>query len=97
MRYSKAGLPGSEDSMRMGVKPGPSLCNASSTENTSASTKFNDRFRYGKNSAKTCDSEKDRALRKATWAPISDIRFCVRCSVKTTSYWTKETSHTLNA
>lgn len=77
LRYSKAGLPGSEDSMMVRVNPGPSLCNASSTEKTSTSSKLKDFFRYGSNSFKISDSENNKVLRNAASTPISDIRFCV--------------------
>ena len=59
-----------------GVNPGPACCNATSTENTSASTRFSDFFKYGKNSARISDSEKGSVRRKALVAPISDMRFC---------------------
>ena len=77
MRYSNAGLPGSEVSMIFFVYPAsPSFCLASSTEKTSTSTRFKDFFRYGRISVRTARSEKGRARRKAVWAPYCDIRFC---------------------
>ncbi|KAG1744402.1 pseudouridine synthase [Suillus lakei] len=65
-------LPGFEDPMIVRVKPGPSTCNASSTEKTSTSYKLLDFLRYAINSFKIPDSENNEVLQNTALAPISD-------------------------
>lgn len=77
-QYSKAGLPGSDDSMIELVYPGvPPCCNclAASTNSTSVSTKLRDFLRYGRSSVRTSLSEKGRVRRNAVCAPNWPMRF----------------------
>jgi hypothetical protein len=73
--YSKAGLPGSDPSTMDLVYPSPSFALASSTDSTSASTRFNVFFRYGRISFRTADSENGKVRRKAVSAPNCAMRF----------------------